>query len=54
MTHIETPEANVAETKALLAQAGIAIPILPMEAGETYCRNFSFWQLVNVHPLVLR
>jgi hypothetical protein len=51
MTHIEVPQAYVAETTALLRDAGIQTPVIPIEDGETYCREFSFFALVSGRPL---
>ncbi|MBU6323591.1 MAG: hypothetical protein KGI41_03705 [Patescibacteria group bacterium] len=51
MTHLEVPEANLPETTAALRAAGVMLPVLSLEAGEDYCRRFSFWQLVNGRPL---
>ena len=36
VTHLEVPEENITETKDLLAQYGIDMPVIPIELGEAY------------------
>jgi hypothetical protein len=36
VTHLEVPEKNVVETRDLLAQYGIDMPVVPIELGEAY------------------
>ena len=52
MTHIEVPQDRVPETVALLREAGISTPVIPIEEGERYCRKFSFFKLISGRPLV--
>jgi hypothetical protein len=51
MTHIEVPKEKVEETLALLKEAHIDTPVLPIEEGESYCRGFSFLKLVSGQSL---
>jgi hypothetical protein len=51
MTHIEVPRDRMAETVVLLQDAGITTPVIPIEHGEEYCRQFSFCELVSGRPL---
>lgn len=41
ITHLEVPEDKIEETKALLLQYSIDIPVLPIELGETYTAHTS-------------
>lgn len=54
-THIEVPLENVEETRDLLKGYGLedTLPIIPMEYGEQFCRQFTFTQLVTNRNLVL-
>lgn len=52
-THIEVPDARIAETQQLLENNGVAgLPILPIELGEYYCSTFDFSDLVSGKPLL--
>ncbi|MDO8518209.1 MAG: hypothetical protein Q7S26_02885 [bacterium] len=46
MTHVEVPLENVEETKKLLAEKNIELPVIPLEFGELYCSRFPFTTLV--------
>jgi hypothetical protein len=47
LTHFEVPADRVDETASSLRVAGFDTPVIPIEDGEAYCRQFSFWQLVS-------
>ncbi len=51
ITYIEVPLQNIEETRQVFEEAGIDVPIVPMEYAENYCRRFSFSQLVKGEPL---
>ena|SRR3989344_5650250 len=48
MTHVEVPLENVAETKRLLVEKGIGLPVIPLEFGELYCSRFPLTKLMHV------
>jgi hypothetical protein len=50
-THVEVPYEKVEETKQGFEQDDISLPVLPLEFGEQYCRNFSFVTLMKGGPL---
>ncbi len=54
MTHIEVPHTKIAETTALLHENGIQTTVIPIEDGELYCRQFSFFSLVGGRPLTTK
>ena len=54
VSHLEVPRAKVGEIKEMLRVAGYSTPVIPIEFGEEYCRNFTFRQLVRGKPLELR
>lgn len=39
ITHIEVPRNHVEETETILKEASLAIPVIPIEDGEDYCRK---------------
>ncbi len=52
-THIEVPQAYVAETRAILEEKGIIeVPVIPLEAGEYYASHFDLSDLIANKPLV--
>jgi hypothetical protein len=51
MSHVEVPFEKVQETKQVLEEKGIILPVIPIEFGEQYCRNFSFTTLMRGGPL---
>jgi hypothetical protein len=51
MTHLEVPGTRVDEMVRLLRDAAIFTPVIPLEAGEAYCRTFPFFRLVSGKPL---
>lgn len=53
-SHLEVPRDRVAETRSILADANqISVPVIPIEFGEEYCRNFTLRKLVSGKPLAL-
>jgi hypothetical protein len=48
MTHVEVPLEHVEETKLLLEQKNISLPVIPLEFGELYCSQFPLTHLVHV------
>lgn len=53
LTHLEVPYANVEQTRQMLEERGISLPVIPIEFGEQYCRSFSFKTLMSGGPLRL-
>lgn len=47
ITHIEVPLENMEETKRLLAEKAISLPVIPLEFGELYCSQFSLRKLAH-------
>ncbi|HVT01207.1 MAG TPA: hypothetical protein VHE53_03165 [Patescibacteria group bacterium] len=47
LTHMEVPLRNVSETKDLLRQKGVEIPIIPREFGERFSTEFSSWAVAS-------
>jgi hypothetical protein len=48
MTHIEVPLKHVEETKKLLEEKKISLPVIPLEFGELYCSQFPLSTLVQI------
>lgn len=53
MTHLEVPMKHLEETRQLMKTHGWNnIPLLPLEWGDEYCREFHFTELVSPKPLI--
>ncbi|HEV7449339.1 MAG TPA: hypothetical protein VGP13_02240 [Candidatus Paceibacterota bacterium] len=48
MTHIEVPLENVEETRRMLDENNILLPVIPLEFSEIYCSQFSLQKLMYV------
>lgn len=46
ITHIEVPRNHIEETKMILKEVNLAVPVIPIEEGEYYCRKISLFRLV--------
>jgi hypothetical protein len=52
-SHIEVPKEKVEEVKQMLQRFGYdKIPVIPIEYGEEYCRQFKFGKLVSGKTLI--
>ena len=47
LTHVEVPQEHVDETRAILEEHRVELPVIPMEIGEEYVSQFPFTQLVS-------
>lgn len=48
ITHIEVPLANVRETEDFLKQKNVAVKVIPLEFGETYCSKCPLSKLIGL------
>lgn len=46
-THIEVPYMHVPQTQGILAGKGVQLPVVPLEFGDLYSRQFPFSQLTK-------
>jgi hypothetical protein len=54
MTHVEVPLENVEETRQVLRQNNITLPVIPLEFSEIYCSQFSLQRLMYVQKEIAR
>lgn len=52
LTHIEVPAENLQADAEILLRYGISVPLIPIEFGELFCREFSMAHIVSGQPLV--
>jgi hypothetical protein len=48
ITHVEVPQARVAEVQSLFSSKNIHLPIIPLEVGELYCSEMPLSKLIYV------
>jgi len=46
MTHLEVPLENVEETKRVLRERNVSLPVIPLEFSEIYCSQFPLQKLI--------